>query len=201
MSLEPINENDEKLAEQSFIDSVAIKARKIDGEWEALLNQSKESYQNLKKKFSIFDRLISVLLFVKPSVNDIESKKKNYLLQALIENAPTSIQFKCSDHIKSLTESMLEPAIAIEDTERVKEQRQTLLKQKNCSELLELEFSIDNSAPAVGREMNVRYAAASCSFCNRNHTIWPENLAMRFYRPSYLNGSVEAISHFLEGTD
>jgi hypothetical protein len=200
MSLETINENAEKLAEQFFIDFVAIQSRKIDGEWETLLNQSKDSYLEFKTKFSIFDRILSILLFVKPSVRDIELKRKNNLLEALIQSAPTVIQFKCSDHIKSETESLLEPAIPIKDVARVKEQEQNLLKQKNCGEMLDLQFAIDLSPPAVGREMYVRYGSASCSYCQRNHTIWPKNLALRFYRPTYINGSIETISNFLEGS-
>jgi len=171
---------EEKLLNQEFLEKIHIKGQELDLKWKEILEKYSKIYENYCKQFSLIGRLFGGIITTKPWI--LEANKRVELVENILNESPNRIKFKCSDRIKTQIELLIEPAIGINDKEKIK------LRDKgvNCQEIVNLKitlvrrpFNDDN----IGEKVYVKYAEGKCTNCLREHQIsFPEGMTLLYFR-------------------
>jgi hypothetical protein len=184
----------EILLRAAFMEVVSNESKKLDSQWEAILQEGFLSYSEFKKKYS-FPKGLILDFFNQSYVFRQKEAMKKKLIENFFLHGPQHIKIICSEHPKDSIETLLEPAVPIEKADL---QQLMLMRQKNCQEIIDLRFDVLYAGAKIGRQAYAKYCEAKCRNCHRAHSIKLEEISFRFFRPSCNVTSYAAIDYFLE---
>lgn len=171
---------EEKLLNEDFLEKIKIQMQELDLMWKEILEKYLKIYKTYSSKFSLMNRVLGGIVTTEPWI--LESRKRDELVENIINESPNSIKFKCSDRIKTQFELLIEPAISLKDGEKLK----SIAQGVNCQESVNLKIALirrplnDNS---IGQKVYLKYAEGKCTNCLREHQIsFPEGMTLLYFR-------------------
>jgi hypothetical protein len=169
----------EKLLTSKFLNEMDAKFQELDREWRLILENNLKIYENYCKQFSLIGRLFGGIITTDPWI--LEANKRDELVDKILNEAPHFIKLKCSDRFKSQIELSIEPAIGINDKEKIK------LRDKgvNCQEIVNLRINLVPRfiEESIGEKAYVKFAEGKCTNCLRDHQIsFPEGMTLLYFR-------------------
>jgi len=178
---------EEKLLISQFSNDLKGKGQELDLQWKIILEKYAQLYKIFSSKFSLVSRIFGGIITTTPWW--LEYKKREELVEVILNEAPHYIQIKCSDRIKTQLDLLIEPAIPFEDQRKI-----TLkMQRENCQEIVSLEFAFWNTSK-VGEKAYVQYVDGKCTNCSRDHKFsFPEGMSLLYYRKNK-----QMLNEFLE---
>ena len=171
---------EEKLLNEEFLVKIKIKGQELDLKWKDILKKYSKIYKDYSGNFSLISRVFGGIVTTDPWI--LESRKRDELVDIILNEAPNRIKFKCSDRIKPYRDILFELGTYIKYDEKLKSRE----KGVNCPEIVSLKITLARHPfddVSIGEKVYVKYAEGKCTNCLREHQIsFPEGMTLLYFR-------------------